>query len=71
MAKRATMKIPDINVKELRVKLGLTQNELAQKLNTSVTTIARWESGKVKPQGYYRRWMQRMNDGGKAPSDYK
>lgn len=35
---------------ELRKKLGISQADLATKLEVSVPTISRWESGKSKPQ---------------------
>lgn len=34
---------------ELRKTLGLTQQEFAVKLGTTVTTISHWENGKNKP----------------------
>ena len=36
-------------IKELRVKLGLTQEQLAQKLGVTFVTVNRWENGKTKP----------------------
>ena len=43
-------------IKELRSKLGLTQEKFAQKLEISVQTIRRWESGKgKKPSSIARR----------------
>ena len=37
-------------VRNLRSKLGLSQEQLAAKLDISYATVNRWESGKVKPQ---------------------
>lgn len=37
------------NVKELRKKNGLTQTELAEKLNYSNKAVSRWETGEVIP----------------------
>jgi len=34
-----------LHVKELRRRLGWTQRELAEALNVTTTTIARWEQG--------------------------
>ncbi len=41
------MKIDEIKIK--RQALGLSQEELARKINVSFTTINRWEGGKTKP----------------------
>jgi transcriptional regulator with XRE-family HTH domain len=34
-------------VKELRLKMGLTQEQMAQEVCVGSRTIARWESGKL------------------------
>jgi transcriptional regulator with XRE-family HTH domain len=39
-------------IKELRIKKGLTQEELAERTNLSVRTIQRIESGDVDPRTY-------------------
>jgi len=39
-------------IKELRIKKGLTQEELAERTNLSVRTIQRIESGEVDPRTY-------------------
>lgn len=36
-------------IKELRAKLGLTQEALARKLGVSLFTVCRWEQGRSKP----------------------
>ncbi len=38
-----------IEIKELRAKLGLTQEEMARVVGVAYPTIGRWESGKYKP----------------------
>lgn len=38
-----------VDIKAIRKRLGLTQEEIAQKLGVSWVTIARWEAGKSKP----------------------
>ena len=35
----------DYDVKGLRQRLGLTQQELATRLDVSISTVARWEGG--------------------------
>ena len=36
-------------IKTIRQKLGLSQEELAQKLGVSFTSVNRWENGQTKP----------------------
>ena len=36
-------------IKELRKELGLTQHQLAQKLNVDRSTIAKYETDKIEP----------------------
>ena len=45
MSKRDTSKM----IKELRVTLGLTQEQLAAKIGVTYSTINRWENGKSTP----------------------
>jgi DNA-binding transcriptional regulator YiaG len=42
------MDFPDI-VKYVREKTGMSQEELANALKTSFSTISRWENGKTHP----------------------
>ena len=42
------MKFADI-IKELREEKGLTQKQLAEKLNISQSAIAKWELSKTEP----------------------
>ena len=37
------------NIKCLRIKNGLNQSELANKLHTTYSTVSKWESGKRLP----------------------
>lgn len=39
----------DKDIKKLRLKLGLSQEKLAQILGVSFGTVNRWEAGKSKP----------------------
>jgi len=36
-------------VKETRLRLGLTQKKLSKKLGVSLSTVARWEQGLFNP----------------------
>lgn len=38
-----------LNIKEARLKRGLTQLQLAEKVGCSRATIATWERGKTEP----------------------
>lgn len=43
------------HIKTLRKQLGLSQEELAQKLGVSFTSVNRWENGQTKPSKLARR----------------
>ena len=40
----------EYDVKALRSRLGISQNELAQRLKVTASTVARWEQGVMKPR---------------------
>lgn len=42
--------MPQITLKAARVNTGLTQSEVAEKLNISVGTLKNWERGKTFPK---------------------
>lgn len=48
------------NVKTIRDKLRLTQEELAQRLGVSVITISRWERGEFSPSKLARLQLDRL-----------
>lgn len=42
-----------MRLKELRIKAGLSQSDLAKKLNVHQTAVSQWETGKKRPrQGF-------------------
>jgi DNA-binding transcriptional regulator YiaG len=45
-------------IKEMRLKLGMTQEELAQKLGVSFTSVNRWENGQTKPSKLARKQLE-------------
>lgn len=49
-------------VRALRQALGLTQEELAKKLNRRCIgfTVSRWERGLVPPSRFYRGQLERL-----------
>ena len=49
-----------MDIKAIREKLGLTQEEIAHKLGVSWGTIARWEAGKSKPSKLARKAIENL-----------
>jgi len=41
--------MPKLRIKELRCQRGISQGELAEKLNVSQSTLSNWESDKYEP----------------------
>ncbi len=52
------MEEKDINeIKELRLKLGITQAELSKKLGVPLKTWVNWEQGKSNPVSWARKLL--------------
>jgi putative transcriptional regulator len=51
-----------ILVKELRQQLKLTQEQFAQKVGTTYSTVNHWENGKRMPQPYFIRRLLEIRD---------
>ena len=47
-------------IKELRKRLGLTQEAFAEKLGISVNTVRRWEYGKTKPSRMAQKLLKEI-----------
>jgi putative transcriptional regulator len=47
----------DIDVKAVRVRLGLTQDEFAGRFGFSVNTLRHWEHGRRRPEGATRAYL--------------
>ena len=47
-------------IKELRARLGLTQEELARQLRVSVSAVQKWEGGRARPRGLYLRALSEL-----------
>ena len=47
-------------IKELRKRLGMTQQELANAVGVDRVTIARWEAGQKKPSNLATRQLARL-----------
>ena len=48
------------DIKELRLKLGLSQTQLAKKLGVSIMSVSRWENGRSKPLPAFERKLKRL-----------
>jgi len=48
----------------LRKRLNLTQSMMAMLLNTSVSTVQKWEIGAKKPSGAAKRMLQMLDSNG-------
>ena len=49
-----------MEIKEMRSKLGLTQEQFAAKIGVTFCTVNRWESGKSKPSPLAMRQIARL-----------
>jgi len=47
-------------IRELRSKLGLTQEQFAAKVGVTFSTVNRWESGKSKPSPLAMRQIEEL-----------
>ena len=52
----------DIDVKELRKKLGITQKSLAEKLGVDSVTVSRWERKETRPSRLALRQLARLGN---------
>lgn len=48
------------NIKALRVKLKMTQKELANKIGVDQVTVCRWENGRTKPIPIARKQLEKL-----------
>jgi len=48
---------PEIDVKAIRGRLGLTQREFATRFGFSVNTVRHWEQGRLVPEGSTRAYL--------------
>lgn len=47
-------------IKEIRKLLCVTQEKMAQLLGTTVATVCRWESGRVRPSRLYVKELKEL-----------
>ena len=48
---------PNVDVKAIRTKLGMTQEEFAGRFGFSVNTLRHWEHGTRRPEGATRAYL--------------
>jgi putative transcriptional regulator len=48
---------PKVNVRAIRTKLGMTQEEFAGRFGFSIDTLRHWEQGKRQPEGPARAYL--------------
>ena len=48
------------SIKELRIKMLLTQEELAKKLDVSFASVNRWENGEHEPTMKVKRELMKL-----------
>jgi putative transcriptional regulator len=51
-----------MDIRKLRKRLNLTQEQLAQKLGVSFTTVNRWEKGKNEPSPLALRALEDLEN---------
>ena len=57
-AKRYRVHVPaTIDVRAIRARLGLTQQEFAMRFGFSINTLRHWEQGKRVPEGPTRAYL--------------
>ena len=57
-ARRYSVRVPhDIDVRAIRTKLKMTQEEFAGQFGFSVNTLRHWEQGKRQPEGPTRAYL--------------
>ena len=60
-AKKGTYAVhipPEIDVKAIRGRLGLTQSEFAERFRFNTNTLRLWEQGRLVPEGSMRAYLR-------------
>lgn len=47
-------------VRELRRRLAMTQQQFSNKLGVSMSTVQKWEAGTTRPRGLSRRALRKL-----------
>jgi len=53
-------------IKEIRIRLGYTQKQMAELLEVDQVTVNRWENGKAIPRRVSKRQLDRLRRGHKT-----
>ena len=56
-------------IKELRYRLGMTQEQFAAELGVTVSAVNRWENGKVQPSPLALKVMEQLKNKANAIAD--
>ena len=62
MAERSEKQLAK-TIKDLRAKLGLTQEQFAAKVGVTFSTVNRWENGRGKPSPLAVRRIKELREG--------
>lgn len=54
-------------IKQLRHSLGMTQQQLADKLGVGIATIKRWEGGKSRVPRHVIEYLKGLAESGRLP----
>jgi len=54
------MKIDPIDIKAIRLELGFTQEDLARKLNVSLSAVSKWEQEVSSPSRLAREKIEKV-----------
>jgi DNA-binding transcriptional regulator YiaG len=62
------MRVTSTQIKGLRKRLGLTQQQLADMIAATQVTVARWETGANEPKGAYLKALKELATKAKTKS---
>jgi putative transcriptional regulator len=61
--------VPDVKVRSIRAKLGLSQEDFAAAFGVSLGTVRNWEQGRRRPEGPARALLAVIDKAPKAVMD--
>jgi putative transcriptional regulator len=62
----SVVRVPSINVRAARQKLGMSQDRFARTFRVSVATVRNWEQGRRRPEGPARALLRVIERAPKA-----